>query len=141
MKLLISTPQGRMLLSGIAVVWLLLLGFDGFSQSAVEISRVKKAFGGVWVDAKSTRHLQISVETDGTVTINDWTSKSQQQESGDAYRAFIKNAKLTMPADPQHHAPYSEMVISDQRLIYLTAIDAPKGKRNFQKQFFARISH
>ena len=79
----------------------------------------EKRFAGRWQNKKSTRCLEISFEY-GYATIMDWTPKFQKRESGDVYKAFMKNGKLVMPEETEHHAPYSEIKFENNRLIYLT---------------------
>jgi hypothetical protein len=111
---------------------------EGYAQTPAEIKWAKKIFGGPWVDKKTTRHLRIFIEKDEYATINDWTSKFQKQESGDAYKAIIRNGKLIMYEDHEFHAPYSEISIQNNRLVYMTRYKSYDGKTIIEKQFFVR---
>lgn len=104
--------------SFILFMTLLLAGGNSPAQSS-KPKQTEKYFEGLWVNKKTTRHLEISF-SDGYATIIDWTSKFQKRECGDSYKAFLKNRKLIMPEDPEHHAAYSEILLKDQKLIYLT---------------------
>lgn len=109
------------------------------AQSASEVKKAAKIFGGQWVDKKTSRHLHISFnEEDEYATITDWTSKFQKQESGDVYKAFVENGKLVMPEDTEHHAPNSEMISKDNKLIYLTKNIGPGGAFTWEKQIFIK---
>ncbi|SDJ52290.1 hypothetical protein SAMN04487898_103154 [Pedobacter sp. ok626] len=115
---------------------LLLLNGTGPAQSS-KPKQTERHYEGLWVDKKTTRHLEISFK-DGYATIIDWTSKFQKRESGDSYKAFLKNGKLIMPEDREHHAAYSEIIAKDQRLIYLTkSIGAGKAS-TWDRQSFTR---
>ncbi|EDM37836.1 hypothetical protein PBAL39_15464 [Pedobacter sp. BAL39] len=107
------------------------------AQSAPAAEHVNKRFIGTWVDKKTTRHLEISFE-DGYATIMDWTSKFQKKESGDVYKAFLKDGKLVMPEDTEHHAPYSEILSQDGKLIYLTKPVGIGVGSAWDKQTFVR---
>ena len=79
----------------------------------------EKRFAGKWQNKKSSRCLEISFEY-GYATIMDWTPRFQKRESSDVYKAFLKNGKLIMPEETEHRAPYSEIRLEHNRLIYLT---------------------
>jgi len=117
----------------------LLLVTGASAQTPLEIKKADKLFSGFWIDRRTTRHLSINIEKDGYVLINDWTSKYQKQESCDAYKAFIKGAKLIMPVDNEHHAPYAEMQILNKRLVYITKYKDIEGKQIIEKEAFVRI--
>ena len=117
---------------------IMLLPVNTHAQTLHYIRQAKKAFEGAWVNKKEKRHLRIFIEKDGYVTINDWVSKYQKQENGDAYKAFIKNGKLVMPEDAQHHAPYSELIAKNRTLTYLTKYVDPKGKISLEKLIFVK---
>jgi len=116
----------------------LVLGNSVNAQTGPEIKKADKLFGGAWVNKRTTRHLRIFIEKDGYVTINDWTSKKQKQEEGDAYKAYIKKGKLIMPEDLEHHTPYSEMQVKDNTLIYITIFKDNEGKQITDKEFFVK---
>lgn len=99
--------------------------------------QTEKHFEGLWVDKKTTRHLEISFEG-GYATIIDWTSKFQKRESADNYKAFLKNGKLILPEDSEHHAAYSEITAKDQTLIYLTKSTEAGKTSIWDKQTFTK---
>ena len=117
---------------------LMLLPVNTHAQTLHDIRQAKKTFEGAWGNKKEKRHLRIFVEKDGYVTINDWVSKYQKQENGDAYKALIKKEKLVMPEDAQHHAPYSELTVKNSKLIYLTRYVDLKGKINLERLIFVK---
>ncbi|MEJ2901060.1 hypothetical protein [Pedobacter panaciterrae] len=67
--------------------------------------------------------------------ITDWTDRIQKPESGDIYKAFLKNGKLIMPEETDHRAPYSEIIFKNNRLIYLTKSILPQ---TWNKEIFTR---
>ena len=99
--------------------------------------QIEKLYSGPWIDKQTTRHLDISFK-DGYASITDWTSKFQKRESGDIYKAHIKNGKLIMPEDTQHRAPYGEILYKSNTLIYLTKSIAPGKTPEWEKQVFTR---
>jgi len=111
--------------------------FNCEAQTAREISRAKAVFEGAWLDKKNDRHLTISIEDAGYVTINDWTGR-KQTASIDAYKAYIKNGKLVMPAETEHHAPYSEIQIKGKTLIYITQTVGLKEEKLVEKIYFIK---
>ena len=124
-----------------ALIWLIVILITGatsqaHAQQKHSIKRIEKLFTGIWINKKSTRHLEISFN-DGYATITDWTSKFQKRESGDLYKASLKNGKLFMPEDTQHRAPYSEILYKNNTLIYLTKGTATAASR-WEKQVFTR---
>jgi len=120
------------------LIVLMLNGSSSHAQSSSK-QQEEKLFKGIWVDKKTTRHLEISFEN-GYANIIDWTSNVQKRESGDIYKAFPKNGKLVMPEDTEFHAPYSEIILKNNRLIYLTK-PISNGKTSlWDKQVFVRKS-
>jgi len=121
------------------VLFVVLLLANG--NSPAQSSKSKQAgkhFEGLWLDKKTSRHLEISFK-DGYATIIDWTGKFQKRESGDSYKAFLKNGKLIMPEDIGHHAAYGEIISNDQTLIYLTkSIGAGKASA-WDRQIFTKV--
>ena len=109
-----------------------------YAQLPAGTKQIEKIYGGVWTDKKTTRHLQISFENDQFVTITDWTSKYQKKESGDVYKALIKNGKLIMPEDTEHHTAYSEITAENKILIYRTKVVGNDKKLSWDKQEFTR---
>lgn len=118
------------------LIVLLLTGASSHAQSSSK-QQVEKLFKGMWVDKKTTRHLEISFEN-GYATIIDWTSKVQKKESGDIYKAFLRNGKLVMPEDTEFHAPYSEIILKNNRLIYLTKPIINRKTSQWDKQVFIK---
>jgi hypothetical protein len=123
-----------------AVVWLVLIA-GARAQTPQEIKKADKVFSGFWVDKKTSRHLLIGVEKDGYVIINDWVGKMQDRGSADAYKAYIKGAKLIMPPDHEHHAPYAEMQIINHKLVYTTRFKDIEGKEVISKQVFVKAEN
>lgn len=120
------------------ILFMVLLLLNGNSQAqSSKPKQTEKRFEGLWVDKKTTRHLEISFK-DGYATIIDWTDKFQERESGDSYKAFLKNGKLIMPEYPEHHAAYSEIIIKDNMLIYLTKSTGTGRTSTWDKQAFTR---
>ncbi len=115
---------------------LMLTGASSQVQSSSK-QQVEKLFKGIWVDKITTRHLEISFEN-GYATIIDWTSKVQKRESGDIYKAFLRNGKLVMPADTEFHAPYSEIILKNNRLIYQTKPMSNGKTSQWDKQVFIK---
>lgn len=109
-----------------------------YAQSPTGTKQAEKIYEGVWIDKKTSRHLQISFENDQFATITDWTSKYQNRENGDVYKAVIKNGKLIMPGDKNHHAPYSEITAENNNLIYRTKVVRNHKKLSWDKQVFTR---
>ena len=114
-----------------------LINGKSHAQSAPK-QTVEKRFAGKWQNKNSTRCLEISFEH-GYATILDWTPKFQKRESGDVYKAFLKNGKLVMPEETEHHAPYSEIRLEHNRLIYLTKQMGVGRTSSFDTLVFTRI--
>jgi hypothetical protein len=102
------------------LIILFLYQSNGYSQESVTIRQLQKQYGGTWIDRKTTRCLQITFDNERFATIMDWTRKYQSRESGDVYKAYIKKDTLVMLEDKEHHAPYSEITIENNKLIYRT---------------------
>ena len=115
---------------------LLLTNVNTNAQSAPKQTDQKK-FKGLWTNKKTSRCLEIYFE-DGYATIMDWTPKFQKRESSDVYKAFPKNGKLVMPEETEHHAPYSEIIIENNRLIYVTKQMGKGKKPTINKIVFTR---
>ena len=107
------------------------------AQHPAEIKEAKALFEGAWLNKKTDRHITIFIEEDGYVTINDWTGR-KKGASIDAYKAYITKKKLIMPADTDHHAPYSEILISGKTLVYLTESTGPNDEKLIEKELFVR---
>ncbi|ETZ22166.1 hypothetical protein N824_24890 [Pedobacter sp. V48] len=117
---------------------LFLANGNNTAQSS-KLKQTEKHYEGLWVDKKTTRYLEISFK-DGYATIIDWTGKFQKRESGDSYKAFLKNGKLIMPEDTEHHATYSEIIAKDQTLICLTkSIGTGEISTTWDRQTFTRV--
>jgi len=119
------------------IVCVVLLFVNGISYAQSKQKQVEKVFEGLWVEKKTTRCLEISFGN-GYATIIDWTSKVQKRESGDIYRAFLKNGKLIMPEDTEHRAPYSEIRFKNNKLIYLTRDIGMGRKPGWDTEVFTR---
>lgn len=109
-----------------------------YAQSPAGAKQTEKIYEGVWTDKKTTRHLQISFENGQFATVTDWTSKYQKKESGDVYKALIKNGKLIMPEDTEHHVLYSEIIAENKILIYRTKVVGNGKALSWDKQVFTR---
>ena len=120
----------------VSIVFLLING-NSQAQSAPK-QNDEKRFAGKWQNKKTSRCLEISFEY-GYATILDWTPKLQKRESGDVYRAFLKNGKLIMPEETEHHAPYSEIRLENNKLIYLTKQIETGKTSTFDKIVFTRF--
>lgn len=111
-------------------IWLMLVIYtcctflpaDGFAQTKAEQKNAKKLFNGDWVNKKAKRHLSVSFDFPEYVLINDWHGKwSQDNNTIDAYKAFIQKDKLVMPEDKTDlRSPYSEIVKKGNALLYRT---------------------
>lgn len=130
----------RICIHSIAVVTLLLLGSLKSQAQFSAHKSTEKLFSGTWINKKTTRHLEISFEN-GYATIIDWTSKFQKPESGDVYKAFLKNGILVMPEDKEHHAPYSEIRIKGNKLIYLSRSSLLETSPKWDKEEFTRTAN
>lgn len=118
-------------------IWLMLLMMvSGISRAQSKQRQTEKQFAGLWVNKHTTRHLEISFEN-GYATIIDWTSNFQKRESGDIYKALLRGAKLVMPEDSQHRAPYSEILYKNNTLIYLSK-PILAGAGQWDKEIFIR---
>lgn len=120
------------------LIILLLYQSNGYSQESVSIRLLQKQYDGVWMDRKTTRCLQITFENDQFATVTDWTPRYQSRESGDVYKAFIKKGRLVMPEDKEHHAPYSEITIEKNKLIYRTKSTGIRKASTWDIQVFTR---
>lgn len=120
-----------------ALVILVMVTAEGSQAQKYTRKQLEKLYAGSWFNSKSTRHLIITFQDDHA-SIVDWTSKFQMQENGDIYKAYLRNGKLIMPEDHQHHAPYSEIIYKNHKLIYLTrSIDHQKTQ--WDKITFSRL--
>lgn len=124
--------------SFIIFTFLLLPAMNSQAQSSFKLKEMKKLFEGQWLNKKTTRQLQISFEYDKYATITDWTEKFQRRESGDVYKAFIKDGKLVMPEDKEHRAPYSEIISKNNVLIYRTKSVGTGKNSAWDQEIFKR---
>lgn len=111
---------------------------NGLAQSKQK--HLEKLFAGKWVDKTTARCLEISFD-DSYATISDWNSSFQKKESGDVYKALLKDGKLVIPEDTDHHAPYSEIVLKNNALIYLTKPIGISGSSSWSKQIFSKTKN
>lgn len=115
-------------------LFFLLAALRSQAQDPTIEKRTQKQFEGLWENKKNTRRLKISFRQ-GYAMITDWTDRFQKPESGDIYKAFLKNGKLIMPEETDHRAPYSEIIFKNNRLIYLTKSILPKpGTKKFSQE-------
>lgn len=49
-------------------------------QSPLRVRQLEKRYDGIWIDKKTSRCLQISIESERYVTITDWTKKYQKRK-------------------------------------------------------------
>jgi len=98
----------------------IIFGYKGFTQKNTELKAAKKLYEGEWVNKKAKRHLTISFDTDDHATINDWHGKwSQENNTIEAYKAFLKQGKLVMPEDKTDlRSPYCEIIKKGNLLLY-----------------------
>ena len=118
----------------------IITGFNAFAQTKAELRSAKRTYGGSWVNKKAKRHLTISFDTDDYATINDWHGKwSQDNNTIDAYKAFVYQQKLVMPEDNTDlRAPYCEIVRQGTALLYRCRGMNTKDKRFVEQVSFVR---
>lgn len=104
----------------IQLLLFLLINEIGYAQISVNLQSLKQRYAGNWTDKKSSRCLEIYFENNKYATIIDWTSKYQDRESADVYKAIVKDGKLVMPEEKEHHAPYAEIIAENKTLVYQT---------------------
>lgn len=63
---------------------------NSYGQAPLKMIQIQKQYGGIWIDKKTSRCLQITFENESYAMITDWTAKYQSRASGDVYKAFIK---------------------------------------------------
>ena len=102
-----------------------------YAQQKNQNFEFERKFEGSWYNKTTKRHISISFEKGiDYATINDWIAVPKAGEI-DAYKAYIENDKLILYAENEdHHAPYCEMEIKNQKLIYRC-----NGALNFKDQF------
>ncbi|SDE87799.1 hypothetical protein SAMN05216464_110156 [Mucilaginibacter pineti] len=115
-------------------------GNNSFAQTKAEIKVARKLFEGSWVNKKAKRHLTISFDTQDYATINDWHGKwSQDNNTIDAYKAFVMNSKLVMPEDKTDlRSPYCEIVRKGNTLLYRCREMNTKDKKFVEEILFIR---
>jgi hypothetical protein len=114
--------------------------FNALAQTKAELKVAEKLYGGSWVNKKANRHLTISFDTDDYATINDWHGKwSQDNNTIDAYKAFVYQQKLVMPEDKTDlRAPYCEILRQGSALLYRCRQMDTKDKRFVEQTLFVR---
>ena len=118
----------------------LLMGSYTFAQTKAELREAIKMYEGKWVNKKTKRHLTISFDIADYATINDWHGKwSQDNNTIDAYKAFVYRQKLIMPEDNEDmRAPYCEILKKGNALIYRCQQMDSKDKRFVEEVMFIR---
>ena len=111
-----------------------------FAQTKAELKEAMKMYEGNWVNKKAKRHLTISFDTEDYATINDWHGKwSQDNNTIDAYKAFVFQGKLVMPEDKTDlRAPYCEIAKQGSVLLYRCRRIDTKDKRFVEHTIFVR---
>jgi hypothetical protein len=86
----------------------------------LNIKGLTQKFGGTWYDETQKLYLTFYFEEGyDYATVNTWTGSIDKKENIDAYKAFIKDNKLILPAEnSDHHAPYCEIDIQYNLLVY-----------------------
>ena len=99
---------------------LMLLSINMLGQTKAELKVSQKLFEGRWVNKKEKRHLIISYDGRKYVDINDWQGKwNQENNSIDAYKAWIEKGKLVMPESKTDlRCPYCEIIKKNNALLY-----------------------
>ena len=133
-----TKSEKKLILSIVACC--LLSGFNCFAQTKAELKAAKKLFEGYWVNKKSKRHLTISFDIDDYATVNDWHGKwSQDNNTIDAYKAFVKKDKLVMPEDKTDlRCPYCEIIKKGNALLYRCRGMNTKDKSFIDQVLFVR---
>lgn len=118
----------------------LLMGSYTFAQTKAELKEAKRMYQGNWVNKEAKRHLTISFDIADYATINDWHGKwSQDNNTIDAYKAFVYQHKLVMPEDREDlRAPYCEILKKGNMLIYRCRQMDSKDKQFVEEVTFVR---
>ncbi|MES2454016.1 MAG: hypothetical protein V4594_00675 [Bacteroidota bacterium] len=118
----------------------MLWAFTGFAQTKAELKASKKLFEGSWVNTKAQRHLTISFDGADYATINDWHGKwSDDNNTIDAYKAFVNKSILVMPEDKTDlRCPYCEILRKENALLYRCRGMNTKDKRFIEQILFVR---
>lgn len=77
-------------------------------------------FGGTWYNETEKLYLTFYFEEgDNYATANSWTGSIDIKENIEAYKVFIKDNILILPAEnSDHHAPYCEINVEYNKLVY-----------------------
>jgi hypothetical protein len=118
----------------------LLSQINVFAQTKAELKKAKKLFGGYWVNKKAQRHLSISFDVQDYATINDWHGKmSDDNNTIDAYKAFVENDKLVMPEDKTDlRSPYCEIIRKGNVILYRCREMESSSKKFVEETIFIR---
>lgn len=110
------------------------------AQTKTGKSRSKKLFSGYWVNKKANRHLSISYDEADYALINDWHGKwSAENNTLDAYKAFIEKDKLVMPEDRTDlRSPYCEIIKQGDNLLFRCRGFESKSKAFAEHYVFVR---
>jgi hypothetical protein len=110
------------------------------AQSKADIRHAKILFEGNWINKKIKRRLSISFDYIDYVLINDWHGKfSSDNNTIDAYKAFIKNEKLVMPEEKEDlRAPYCELLRKGNAQLYRCKGMVPTAKVFIDEVWFVR---
>lgn len=122
------------------ILFTCLFAIPALAQTKAEIKASRKLFEGNWSNKKLQRHLSIFFDAEDYATINDWHGKwSQDNNTIDAYKAFIQHDKLVMPEDKTDlRSPYCEIVRKGNTLLYRCRSMFGKGKRFVDEVIFTR---
>ncbi|MFA6246586.1 MAG: hypothetical protein WC615_06575 [Mucilaginibacter sp.] len=113
---------------------------NAYAQTKADIRYAKRLFEGNWINKKAKRHLSISFDYNDYVLINDWHGKfSSDNNTIDAYKAFIEKEKLVMPEEKEDlHAPYCEILRKGNALLYRCKGMGPTAKVFIDEIWFVR---
>lgn len=89
------------------------------SQSP-DVNALNKKYGGIWYSENEKTYITFYFEKGyDYATVNAWTGTENKKENIDAYKAFIKDSKLILPAEnSDHHTSYCEIDIENNQLVY-----------------------
>jgi hypothetical protein len=118
----------------------ILITSNALAQTKADIRHAKKLFEGNWINKKAKRHLSISFDYNDYVLINDWHGKfSSDNNTVDAYKAFIEKEKLVMPEEKEDlRAPYCEILRKGNALLYRCKGMGPTAKVFIDEVWFVR---
>ncbi|OIV43442.1 hypothetical protein [Flavobacterium johnsoniae] len=85
-----------------------------------DLKNLVKKYDGTWFNESEKSFLTFYFEQGSDyAVVNTWTGSIDKKENIDAYKAFIKERKLILPAEnSDHHAPYCEIDIENNLLVY-----------------------